>query len=95
MSKEQKKGVQSIRLPDDVLERVSKLAARTGESSSFIIRQCIKAGLPRLESAEWNTFGDGIITESSESHQKKQIEEKKLPAKNVQVGFGARSASSS
>ncbi len=41
----------SIRLPADVDERLSKLAAATGRSKSFYLRELVTAGLDDLEHA--------------------------------------------
>jgi len=39
----------TVRLPDDLEQRVDQLAAQTHRSKSFYLREAIKRGLPQVE----------------------------------------------
>lgn len=39
----------SIRLPDDVEQRLTNLAVKTGRTKAFYIREMIESALPELE----------------------------------------------
>ncbi len=47
-----------LRLPEDLAGRIEALAKSTGLAQSDVLRMAIRAGLGRLESGEFNPFGD-------------------------------------
>ena len=47
-----------LRLPEDLAGRIEALAKSTGLAQSDVLRMAIRAGLGRLESGEFNPFGE-------------------------------------
>lgn len=45
--------VVSVRLPDDLIERLDALAERTGRSRGMYLRLAVEATLPALERLHW------------------------------------------
>lgn len=45
--------VVSVRLPDDLIERLDALAERTGRSRGMYLRLAVQATLPALEQLHW------------------------------------------
>ena len=68
MTRALKTVVKSVRLPEWVMERVKRMSQRAGEDDSFILRQAILAGLPKIEDGEHNPFGGIRIAEESPSY---------------------------
>lgn len=58
--------VVSVRLDDDLIERIDTLAERTGRSRSVYIKLALKATLPELERTHWEQLprftDNGLIT---------------------------------
>jgi hypothetical protein len=55
-----------LRLPGDLAGRIEALAKSTGLAQSDVLRMAIRAGLGRLESGEFNPFGEPGETEARE-----------------------------
>lgn len=53
-----------LRLPGDLVGRIEALARSTGLAQSDVLRMAIRAGLGRLESGEFNPFGEAGETEA-------------------------------
>ena len=57
--------VVSVRLEEDLVQRLDSLADRTGRSKGFYLRLALRAVLPTLEEYHWNQiaaqFEDGVI----------------------------------
>lgn len=55
----------SVRLEEDLIQRLDSLADRTGRSKGFYLRLALRAVLPTLEEYHWNQiaaqFEDGVI----------------------------------
>ena len=55
----------SVRLEEDLIQRLDSLADRTGCSKGFYLRLALRAMLPTLEEYHWNQiaaqFEDGVI----------------------------------
>lgn len=45
--------VVSVRLPEDIIERLDTLCARTGRSRGFYLKMAVTAMLPQLEEYHW------------------------------------------
>jgi RHH-type rel operon transcriptional repressor/antitoxin RelB len=46
-------GAMSIRLSDDEVQRLDALAARTGRSKTFYVREAVREHLAALEERDW------------------------------------------
>ena len=46
--------VVSVRMPDEIIERLDALCDRTGRSRGFYLKMAITAMLPKLEEFHWN-----------------------------------------
>jgi RHH-type rel operon transcriptional repressor/antitoxin RelB len=57
--------VVSVRLEEDLIQRLDSLADRTGRSKGVYLRLALRAVLPTLEEYHWNQiaaqFEDGVI----------------------------------
>ena len=57
--------VVSVRLEEELIQRLDSLADRTGRSKGFYLRLALRAVLPTLEEYHWNQvaarFEDGVI----------------------------------
>lgn len=45
--------VVSVRMPEDIIERLDTLCARTGRSRGFYLKMAVTAMLPQLEGYHW------------------------------------------
>ena len=45
--------VVSVRMPEDIIERLDTLCARTGRSRGFYLKMAVTAMLPQLEEYHW------------------------------------------
>lgn len=45
--------VVSLRMPEEIIERLDVLSARTGRSRGFYLKMAVTAMLPRLEEYHW------------------------------------------
>lgn len=52
----QKNTVKTLRLPQELIDRVKKLSAQSTIEESDLYRLAIVAGIDRLEAGEWNPF---------------------------------------
>ncbi|WP_216363528.1 type II toxin-antitoxin system RelB family antitoxin [Subtercola boreus] len=59
-------GVLLIRLPDEDIRRLEALAARTGKSKTFYVREAVRAYLADVEERYW---ADGVIDRWEASDQ--------------------------
>ena len=57
--------VVSVRIEEELIQRIDSLADRTGRSKGFYLRLALRAVLPTLEEYHWNQvaarFEDGVI----------------------------------
>lgn len=59
--------VVSVRMPEDIIERLDALCARTGRSRGFYLKMAVTAMLPQLEEYHWENVAADFEEKSIEN----------------------------